>query len=276
MKLTSATITKDEPQYIEGCILSVSNFDEIVVLDTGSKELYLDESKSKYPQFKEYVSTDKTEFMTEGLFDFSKARNTIADYCTGDYVLAIDTDERLVDNGLKEFIEKTNVEGYAIHIKSPHIQFSPLSIVAESLFTRIYKNGMGFYYINPVHENVIHSIASKGGRVKEIPKSVAYLAHLGYDISQEEMLRKMKRNMQLAMMILKKNPGDSYTWFSVARSFAILQQYNEFEMALTYALKLGMMSPLRERAIRYLMEYQQKKNKLNHQENFYTQFYGKN
>ena len=261
MKLSTATITKDEPHYMPGCMLSVSKMDEVIVLDTGSQDIsYWNAVRAAYPTAQLFAAQTPREYVTENMFDFGKARNACGEYCTGDYVLAIDTDERLVDNGLKEFIEKTNAEGYSLHIKSPHVQMAPLSIVAESMFTRVYKNGMGYFYINPVHENVIHSIVTSGGRVIEVPKEVAYLAHLGYDISREAMLVKMKRNMTLAMMVLKKNPGDAYTWFNVSRAFAILQQYHEFESALTYSLKLGLVSPLRERAIRYLMEYQQKKN----------------
>src|SRR3989344_5073579 len=86
-------ITKNEEQFLEQCLNSVQELvDEIIIVDTGS--------------------TDKTKEIaakfTDKIFDFkwgdvfSKARNESLKQATKDWILVLDADEQLDQDGIRE------------------------------------------------------------------------------------------------------------------------------------------------------------------------------
>lgn len=111
-RISVSMIVKNEEKMIERCLESVKSADEIVIIDTGSTDKTIEIAK-KY--------TDKVYFGDEYLWqkDFAFHRNQSLDKCTGDWVLIIDADEILEDNGierLREFISKTDKS--AIYFKT--------------------------------------------------------------------------------------------------------------------------------------------------------------
>lgn len=88
MKLSVALIVKNEESCLDRCLNSVKDFDEIVVVDTGSTDKTKDIAK-KY--------TDKV-YDFKWCDDFSKARNFAADKCSGDWILSIDADHELLSS----------------------------------------------------------------------------------------------------------------------------------------------------------------------------------
>ncbi|MCK5346749.1 MAG: glycosyltransferase family 2 protein, partial [Candidatus Heimdallarchaeota archaeon] len=87
MKLSVALIVRDEEKMLAGCLDSVKEADEIVVVDTGSEDRTVAIAKAW---------TDKvfTDYKWED--HFAKARNYAMSKCTGDWILTIDADDRLV------------------------------------------------------------------------------------------------------------------------------------------------------------------------------------
>lgn len=91
--LSVVIICKNEESRIKACLESVKWADEIVVVDNGS-------SDDTFKIAKNY--TDKIyQIKAE---DFSQLRNYAMEKATGDWVLFVDTDERVLDN-LKQEIE---------------------------------------------------------------------------------------------------------------------------------------------------------------------------
>ncbi len=93
MKLSAAIIALNEETDLPGCIRSLSDFDEIVVVDSGS--------------------TDGTAGLASGLgavvlsrrFDsFSAQKQFACDSCSGDWIVSIDADERL-SPGFRDALE---------------------------------------------------------------------------------------------------------------------------------------------------------------------------
>ena len=104
-KISVIIITKDEEQLIEDCLKSVGWADEIIVVDSGSKDRTLEITK-KYTDnifFNEWKG-----FASQKDFALGLAKN--------DWVLSIDADER-ISSKLKEEIEKNDFlqyDGYFI------------------------------------------------------------------------------------------------------------------------------------------------------------------
>ncbi len=104
-KISVTIITKDEEQLIEDCLKSVSWADEIVVVDSGSKDTTLKITK-KYTEkifFNEWKG-----FAAQKDYALSQTKN--------DWVLSIDADERVSDELKKEieYIDFSKFDGYLI------------------------------------------------------------------------------------------------------------------------------------------------------------------
>lgn len=88
MKISVAMIVKNEESCLARALESVKDFDEIVIVDTGSTDNTKEIAK-KY--------TDKI-YDFEWCDDFSKARNFAADKCSGDWILSLDADHELISS----------------------------------------------------------------------------------------------------------------------------------------------------------------------------------
>ena len=95
MKLSVSMIVKNESSCLQKCLESVKSADEIVIVDTGSTDNTVEIAK-KY--------TDKVYSGKDYLWrdDFAYSRNQSLSKCTGDWVLIIDADEKLEDNGIQK------------------------------------------------------------------------------------------------------------------------------------------------------------------------------
>ncbi len=86
MKISAVLIVKNEEELLANALESVKNFDEIIVVDTGSTDATL-AIASQY--------TDKI-FHFEWCDDFAKARNFAIEQATGDWIYSIDADHELL------------------------------------------------------------------------------------------------------------------------------------------------------------------------------------
>jgi len=94
MKISALVLTKNEEEVIKDCLKQLDFADEIIVLDQNSS----DDTKKIA---KKYTDKIYTEYLP-----FDKARNTLASYAKGDWLLYVDADERL-DEDLIEEIKNT-------------------------------------------------------------------------------------------------------------------------------------------------------------------------
>ena len=85
--VSAALIVRNEEQFLEGCLRSlVDHVDEVVIVDTGSTDPSI--------EIAEHHGAKLHRFAWTG--DFSAARNHGLDRCSGGWILYIDADERLV------------------------------------------------------------------------------------------------------------------------------------------------------------------------------------
>src|SRR3989344_6523114 len=104
--LTVIVITKNEQDKLGACLESVKWADEILILDNGSIDQTLDIAKKYTSQI----------FKFENL-DFASLRNKAIEKASGEWILYIDADERVLENLRREIeavINFTDNSAFAI------------------------------------------------------------------------------------------------------------------------------------------------------------------
>lgn len=193
MKLTLCMITKNEEKFLEKCLKSVQGLvDEIVIVDTGST----DKTKEIASKF-----TDKI-FDFKWCDDFAAARNESLKQATGNWILVLDADERLLESEkekIKQLVNNWEVDGFQLITKN----YSDNSSIRgwrdgwfPSLKVRLFQNGKGIKFEGAVHEMVENSIQGKVERVS------VFVEHLGK--SSED---KREYYLELARKKTKENPS---------------------------------------------------------------------
>src|SRR5690349_19797214 len=105
MKISVVIISKNEEERIKACLESVKWADELILVDNGSTDSTLEIAK-KY--------TDKVIILKNQ--DFSVIRNKGMMEATGEWVLYVDSDERVLDSLKEEILQlvQTEKSAYAI------------------------------------------------------------------------------------------------------------------------------------------------------------------
>lgn len=105
--ISVVVLTKDEEARIKACLESVKWADEIVIIDQGSTDQTLEIAK----KYTDKIFVNKSD-------DFAKRRNFGMEKSTGDWVLYLDSDERVLEplkEELLELIKSSNKSAYALN-----------------------------------------------------------------------------------------------------------------------------------------------------------------
>jgi len=141
MKISAVLIVKNEAPCIERCLESIKNFDEIVIVDTGSTDGTQDIC-IRY--------TDKVYEDYKWNDDFAEARNYANSKATGDWLYSIDADHVNLST-IEEFrseVAKAEEGGHIVCFVNSIHETSRMEHWRELLW----KNGQGVRWVGPVHE----------------------------------------------------------------------------------------------------------------------------
>ncbi|AOR24015.1 glycosyltransferase [Clostridium taeniosporum] len=166
--LSLCMIVKDEEKTLERCLNSVKSFiDEIIIVDTGSKDSTKDIAKKFNAKIYDFKWVN----------DFSKARNFSFSKATSDYILWLDGDDfidqkniKIIENLLSSFNKSYD------YVSAEYIlgRNSNGEINYSLRRNRIVKRSMNFKWIGHVHEylevygkRLVGEFAIEHGKVKE-------------------------------------------------------------------------------------------------------------
>ena len=184
-KISAVIITDGDVNVINAIDSIYETCYEIILVNTVKtekvKELTRNYKKVRYFYFK-WVN------------DFSKARNYGIKKAKGDWILTIDDDEVLK---FPKVIKTLDTDYLAYMTKQvSHGQISE----GKGFWTaRLFQNNKGIFYKGKVHETIDHLLDSFSCVNSDI-----ILDHSGYDITEDEMQKKLQRNYKI-MMTDKKN-----------------------------------------------------------------------
>ena len=153
MKLSAVIICKNEEKVLERCLESVKEADEIIVCDTGSTDGTLKIAR-KY--------TDKIYEDYKWEDHFAKARNHAKSKATGDWIMSIDADEFLEEDGIrkvKEVISKTKKNVINVEM------WANKKNCKEFVFPRIFKNIPEIKWEGRIH-NYLNNVNSDDSNIK--------------------------------------------------------------------------------------------------------------
>ncbi len=200
-RLSLCMIVKNEEKFLPGCLESVKNIvDEIIIVDTGSTDKTVEIA----------CAYGAKVFFFEWKNDFSLARNESIKHATGEWILILDADERL-NPGQGEKIKKyLSMDFDGLYVKVISIGKDGKETVNE--YPRIFRKKESIKFEGKIHEQITPSIIKSGGK---LAKTDITITHLGYAQSDEVMSKKYERNLSLLLEQIKENPNDAYAYYHI-------------------------------------------------------------
>jgi tetratricopeptide (TPR) repeat protein len=197
-RISAALIVRDESKFIEDCLRSlVGNVDEIVVVDTGSRDDTIEIARHFPIELYHFRWCD----------DFSAARNYAIEQASGDWILYIDADERLDIPDQDAFIRSISDLGkVALQLRlHPRVGWTAYSEL------RLFRNDPRIRFHGVIHERIhpgVETVLAADGL--DVGTCDVRLHHLGYEADQRP---KNPRNIPLLRDQLSREPSRLYCWW---------------------------------------------------------------
>jgi hypothetical protein len=226
--ISAVLIVRDEEAVLEDCLRSLTGVvDEIVVVDTGSK----DGTPAIAARYGARLSHH------EWHDDFAEARNISLDRATGQWVLYIDADERLVG------ADRSSVE--ALLTRSKHVAYRvllrPLQSMTPYREYRLWRNDPRIRFHGRMHERVVPAIQHVAQLDKKpIGDADLLLEHIGYEGDQT---RKHRRNLPLLRQFIEEDSEHLFALHHLATVLEALGHDDEVDPILERAVAIVRAQP---------------------------------
>jgi len=202
---------------IGDCLASARDLaDEIRVVDTGSTDATMEVAAAAGAIVIEEPWQD----------DFSVARNRALEGATGDWVLSLDADERLIGDAVRQIRRAIDADDFdegllpiypAITLDDP--VHSVLDRGSSSSIVRLFRRSDGVRWVGRVHERVV-----RDGSVRRRPVPAPIL-HLGNVEGYRAQRGKNERNRTLLERSCQEHPKDAR-----ALAFLVVEYLREHQL----------------------------------------------
>ena len=204
-KLSLCMIARDEEKIIAECLSSARPFfDEIVLVDTGSKDGTKKVSKQFVDKLVDFKWVD----------DFSAARNESLKHATGDWIIWLDADDILPEESgraIRNAIGSAppNIMAFIVPVRFPDGSPSGGTVVDH---VKVIRNVPGICFEGRIHEQILPSIRQLGGEIARID---AVVMHANYDYTKAGQNKKRKRDKKLLELDLQERPDHPFVLFNM-------------------------------------------------------------
>ena len=203
--ISAVMIVKNEESCLETCLKSIQGVDEIIIVDTGSKDKTIEIAK-KY--------TDKVYTDYKWNDNFAEARNYAKSKATGKWILSIDADERLISTieQVRKIIKQAEKD------KNDAINVIQVSGNQSNKFPRLFKNCKEIYWIGAIH-NYLSMTARADSNLK-----IEYGYSPAHNLDPDRTLRILKKEVAKGGKVrelyylgreywYRKDYGNAIYWF---------------------------------------------------------------
>jgi hypothetical protein len=225
MGLISATmIVRDEEHFLPACLASIVDLvDEIVVVDTGSRDSTRDIARSFGARLIDFPWVD----------DFSAARNVAIDNARCDWMLYIDADERARPVARSVLAR----ELAAPDLVTGTVVFRPRTGFTAYREHRLIRRDPRIRFHGAMHESFLPDVerlvAAGAGRIGE---TTLTLDHVGYDGDQSH---KLDRNLRLLLKQIEAAPRRPYLRWHLGAVLRDLGRLDEAEASWREGARLA-------------------------------------
>lgn len=220
IRLSVCVIAKNEARFLPGCLESVRDWaDEIVVLDTGSTDGTMDLARRMGAR----VFSDVWQN------DFSLARNAAISRATGDWILALDADERLdYINGsrLRRLLGDAppDCDAYQLRIVSAADRIDS-GVELVHFYPRVFRRHPAIRYKGALHEQVMRGDVALGPLAPRVPVNIY---HIGYADPEKNQIR-LKRNHSIALDEAGRMPEEPTALMNLADTCVMVGDFKRAE-----------------------------------------------
>lgn len=241
--LSLCMIVRNEAENLAACLDTVVDFvDQIVILDTGSTDNTCEIAHQYGAQVEHFIWCD----------DFSAARNAALKFVTGDWVLALDADERLTSE-IKPDITAAIQDSTRLVINLFRQEVgatqSPYSLVS-----RLFRRHPKINFQRPYHamiDDSVEALLAVEPHWNIVTLDPIALLHYGYQpelINSRDKFTKARKTME---GFLQKNPNDPYVCSKLGALYCDLGLDNEGKLLL----ERGLEATTIDAATRYELHY---------------------
>lgn len=215
MMISVCAIVRNEQRHAAGFMSSVDGIcDEVIVVDTGST----DDSVAVFSE----LGADVSSISAESEFDFGGARNEAIRRASGDWLLFLDADERLVGapSDVRHALARVDGQERPIGFTLFRYNIYPNGHFYSDRILRLFKKRDGVRFSLGIGESVWGSIVSNGGVIVNdgAPCAINHLGPSAPSASLDRKLRDYGRRMSERMSLGDDSP------FSAAALAMLLQR----------------------------------------------------
>lgn len=231
-KVSLIMIARDEEAFIGRCLLSMHQaVDEAIVVDTGSTDDTVAVAKAMGAKVAFYEWRDH----------FADARNFALSLATGDWCVAMDADERLLNHHwqlIRKMAEGAPSDCHGIFFTCVSATAGPLD---ESPVLRMFRRLPHIRYEGRVHEEVGMTIQRNGGNLGQ---SQICIVHEGYRADLVVDRQKWERNEKLLLLENAERPGNPFQLYNLGHHFLVKGDKERAAPYFAESLKLSSPSHL--------------------------------
>lgn len=220
-RISLVMIVKDEEEMLPDCLASVVDVvDEMIVVDTGSTDRTVEIAKS--------FGATVDVFPWTG--SFADARNRSLELATGDWVLHLDADERLVaEDGpeLRALVARTWREAFAL-VETNYTGSAADSASVTHEAVRLWRHRPEYRFEGVIHEQKTHTMPTYVS--ERFEQTTLRIIHYGYLKDRITARAKSERNITLLLEEARVDPT-AFNRFNLGSEYLAL---GDFDSATRY------------------------------------------
>ncbi len=238
MRISLCIIARDEAENLAALLEQMRGIvDECVVIDTGSRDNQTLEVARRFG-----ARTGHHEWCDS----FAAARNAALELATGDWILSLDADERLIEaspGALRALLEEAEQQPRPPDV---YVCYCPLIRTSEELehgitnvavTPRIFPRHPRIRWVQPLFERP--ALLAPPGSLSSVVVPQLVVVHLGHPEDAARQAEKRARNARIIRAELERNPEEPFAWAVAGHEHLLAGDYaaaaRDLERAITLA-----------------------------------------